>query len=527
MLISPFSLAASPVINFWYGNTQNFGQQGNPQNWINIVGNISSSEGNNIEYSINGETTKQLRVGSDGRRLIGHGDFNIGIDRSELTEGANFVKISVSNGNNELASKTVTVNYTSGKTWPFPYTANWGQINNIQNVGEVAQVVDGLWKLESEGIRVVQKGYDLSIAIGDETWPTDYEVTVPFTTHSGFSGLGFALGWQGHTGNENPPIEWPLQALAWIRGAKNGNPPSLEIMTYGGLDGWEVVQPDKQFVQVDRNQKYILKARSESIGNGLSRTDIKFWAQGDNEPRDWMISANVPTRKGSILLLAYDVDMTFGNVTVEGLNGSSTPNPTQPPVSSGSAISDDFKGNLNTNIWSTYTPLGGSDITTTGSQLQIPVSAGTNHDLWTGNLNAPRITQPIANTDFELEAKFDSPVTAQYQMQGIVVEKDHNNLLRFEFHSDGSTTNIFSASIVNGKAKQRLKKSISSGSPLYLRVKRSGNQWTASYSSNGSAWKTAGSFSHDLIANTMGLFAGNSGNPAPGHTAVIDYLKVR
>ncbi len=525
MLISPFSLATTPVINFWYGDIQYFGQRGNPQNWINIVGNISFTEGNNIEYSVNSESTKPLKVGPDRRRLIGRGDFNIGIDHSELNEGANFVKISVSNGNNELASKTVTINYSSGNTWSLPYTADWGQIDYIQNVALVAQVVDGLWKLEPEGIRVVQKGYNLAIAIGNKTWPTEYEVTVPFTVHSNFSGLGFALGWQGHTGNQNPPIEWPFQALAWIRSARNGNPPSLEIMTSGELDGWEVVQPDTQSVQVEKNKKYFLKARSESISDILSRTDVKFWAQGENEPNDWMISTNVPTRKGSILLVAYNVDMTFGNVTIEELNGGSTPNPTKPPPGSESAISDDFNDELNTNLWNTYTPLNDSDITTNGSQLQIPVSAGTNHDLWTNNLNAPRITQQITNTSFELEAKFDSPVTDKYQAQGILVEQDHNNLLRFEFHSDGSTTNIFSASIINGKAEKRFIKSISSGSRLYLRVTRIGDQWTTNYSYNGSIWNTAGSFSHSLTVNTAGLFAGNKGNPAPAHTAKIDYFK--
>jgi regulation of enolase protein 1 (concanavalin A-like superfamily) len=524
MLISPFSLATTPVINFWYGDVQYFGQRGNPQNWVNIIGNISFTEGNNIEYSVNGESTKPLKVGPDRRRLIGLGDFNIGIDHSELNEGSNFVKISVSNGNNELASKIVTVNYSSGNTWSFPYTADWGQINYIQNVALVAQVVDGLWKLEPEGIRVAQKGYDLTIAIGDKTWPIDYEVTVPFTAHSNFSGLGFALGWQGHTGNQNPPIEGPLQALVWMRGAINGNPPSLEIMTYEGLDQWKKIQKDTKSVQVERNKKYFLKARSESIGSGLSRTDVKFWAQGENEPNDWMISADIPTRRGSILLVANNVDMTFGNVTIEELNGGSTPNPTEPPVSSGNAISDDFDGELNTNLWNTYDPQGDTSITTTESQIQFSVPAGTNHDLWTNNLDAPRITQQITNTNFELEAKFDSPVTDKYQMQGIIVEQDHNNLLRFEFHSDGSTTNIFSASIDNGIARKRLIKSIDSGSSLYLRVLRIGNQWTTSYSYNGSTWNTANSFSHDLSTDTVGLFAGNSGNPAPTHNAKIDYF---
>ena len=209
------------------------------------------------------------------------------------------------------------------------------------------------------------------------------------------------------------------------------------------------------------------------------------------------------------------------------VNGSSfdnddlNPSPEEPA----SANSDNFEGALNVVLWTTYEPLGDSSIAATGTQLSISVPAGISHDLWTNKLNAPRLIQPITNTDFELEAKFDSTVTAKYQMQGIVVEQDHENLLRFEFHSDGSATNVFAARIVNGTAKKTLIKSINTGD-AYLRVTRTGDQWTLNYSYDGLNWQSAGSFSHSLIANAAGLFAGNNGSPAPAHTALIDYFAI-
>ncbi|MDZ7767128.1 MAG: hypothetical protein U5K00_22400 [Melioribacteraceae bacterium] len=46
------------------------------------------------------------------------------------------------------------------------------------------------------------------------------------STSSG-SGVGFAIGWQGHEGTVSPRTQWPLEAIGWVR---NFN--SLRILTY-------------------------------------------------------------------------------------------------------------------------------------------------------------------------------------------------------------------------------------------------------------------------------------------------------
>ena len=71
------SSGSPPVISVWYGDTQTFGQNGQPQNPINIFGNVNAPGGlASLTYSINGGSARALNVGPDNRRLVDPGDFN-------------------------------------------------------------------------------------------------------------------------------------------------------------------------------------------------------------------------------------------------------------------------------------------------------------------------------------------------------------------------------------------------------------------------------------------------------------------
>ena len=50
--------------------------------------------------------------------------------------------------------------------------------------------------------------------------------------------------------------------------------------------------------------------------------------------------------------------------------------------------------------------------------------------------------------DFEVEVKFASAPTAAYQMQGLVVEQDADDLLRVGVHRDGDGVRLFVAAMV-------------------------------------------------------------------------------
>jgi GH18 family chitinase/regulation of enolase protein 1 (concanavalin A-like superfamily) len=205
---------------------------------------------------------------------------------------------------------------------------------------------------------------------------------------------------------------------------------------------------------------------------------------------------------------------------------------TAPPPPPSTIRSDDFNSSsLNTSIWTFVNPLHDATLSLvgTGTQdalLSISLPYGQSHDSWTGGNFAPRITQSANNTDFEVETKFQSTLNAGYQQPGVIVEQDSLNYLRFDFIHDGSNLNIYAATITGGTASAAYQAVINAGNPLYLRVKRQGDQWTQSYSYDGSTWTGAANFSHILTVTKVGVFVGNYGtsNNAPAFTGLIDYF---
>jgi hypothetical protein len=195
--------------------------------------------------------------------------------------------------------------------------------------------------------------------------------------------------------------------------------------------------------------------------------------------------------------------------------------------SPGRLLSDGFDGSSLNGVWTFIDPRGDAALTMTGTQVSISIPAGMNHDVWTDGNFAPRIVQTTTNIDFEVETKFDSPMTAGYQMLGIIAEQNASNYLRFDFVYGASMTRIYAASFAGGGVTVRKDSAIANGSPLYLRVKRVGNQWTESFSYDGADWITAVTFTHSLVVGSVGPFVGNYGNPessAPAFTGLIDYF---
>lgn len=187
-------------------------------------------------------------------------------------------------------------------------------------------------------------------------------------------------------------------------------------------------------------------------------------------------------------------------------------------------VSDGFNTGTLGPRWTFYDPVGNSTLSMTGTQAAISVPAGSNHDLWKNALFAPRIRQAANNTDFTLEAKFDSLLTTKAQLHGFTVEQNATNFIDFLFYTDGTATRIFSASFVNGSPTIRINSVITNGAPLYLRVTRVGNLWTTAYSYNGNNWTSAGSYTYSLPVASVGIFGGNAPNDSPAYTALVDYF---
>jgi hypothetical protein len=193
--------------------------------------------------------------------------------------------------------------------------------------------------------------------------------------------------------------------------------------------------------------------------------------------------------------------------------------------------SDDFNHcALNEQRWDFINPLNDAGLVFNGEQVQISVPAGIEHNIWENGNQAPRLMQPANDVNFRLEAKFDSPLTARFQLQGMVVEEDANDLMRINFQGRGTNINLVAVALVSGQAPAIIvQQAISNTTPLYLQVVRTGDIWTLSHSTDGVVWRTSDAlrFFHSLTVRSVGLFAGNvpfNTASAPAHTALVDYF---
>jgi hypothetical protein len=205
-----------------------------------------------------------------------------------------------------------------------------------------------------------------------------------------------------------------------------------------------------------------------------------------------------------------------------------------------SFVSDDFNSrNLKRPPWSFTNPendatLRASNTGNDSAAIGITVPAGRSHDISSGGYRVPRILQPATDTDFRLEAKFFSGVTggspASYQLQGIVVEQNNSNIIRFDFTTSASSPNFriycatYSGGFSSGNVRVNQEIGPQGTRPLWMRVERAGNTWTQSYSFNGSDWTVATTFVHALTVARVGVFAGNAGSSPESHTALVDYF---
>ncbi|MFH1843685.1 MAG: DUF1349 domain-containing protein [bacterium] len=194
-------------------------------------------------------------------------------------------------------------------------------------------------------------------------------------------------------------------------------------------------------------------------------------------------------------------------------------------------VSDDFNScTLDTDIWTFYDPIGDAELALDGNLVSIDLPYASEHNMWgTGpgdfENNTARIMQSANDVNFEIEMKFESALTQTYQQQGLVVEQDVNDMVRVEFHHNIGTR-LFAATIVDGDGTAIINEIVepSGVEPLYLRLRREGDDWTVSYSTNGSDWNSYSPFTHAMTVVSVGAQIGNVGNPAPAHTALIDYF---
>jgi regulation of enolase protein 1 (concanavalin A-like superfamily) len=401
--------AGAVTIDVWYGGTQKFGKKGNPQQWVNILGNVSPSTNlDTLAYVLNSKPVRALSFNGN-KRLANEGDFNIELDINELKGGTNSIQIRATEKDGTVTRKNISFTYTKGSVWPENYTADWSSSSRIF---DTAQVVDGKWAIEDGKLVVKEVGYDRLVAIGEMEHPegaptvwTDYEVTVPITVKAiddaGFEGVsggpavGFFMRWQGHSlkDDEQPRILVDrVGAIGRYRWLEKDGQEGLELTG----DGWR--KPLNTSKMWELNTTYILKMSVQSFPESTKAYyRLKFWKQGETEPGAWDIegsSGEDNSPSGSVVLNAHHVDAEFGDVQIRRLSDL------------------DFQLNTNVNGSGAVSVNPVQNSYSYGEKVTVTAIPAEGYYLkdWTGDLPNPGTVNPL-----EFDITQDVSVTANFE----------------------------------------------------------------------------------------------------------------
>lgn len=360
-----------PAIRVWNGwehedlhyNYQVFGEHGNAQDRVNIVGRIYDEDedrialSNTLQWSLNGADYETTLLGDDRAidtapwRLSDEGDFNIVIpvedlDSAPLIDGyhRNELLLRASDDDGHETFRLVLVQFKPGTSWPGTYSTDFeaSALHDKHGLQFQVQVVDGDWQINHDTdhgfvLRTNRKrlGYDrifaLGEALGQNAWD-DYEATIPFTV-MGFDQAGFTPGthsyaigvinrWNGH--QEGGMFDVPLHGLY----------PMESLFTYRwydlvGGETWELwVNENNHGIlgfhgpTIVPGTAYTMKIRVQTQTDGSVTHEIKVWALADPEPTDWTHSHTSPDGgpdTGSLAIFAHHVDLVVGDISVTEL----------------------------------------------------------------------------------------------------------------------------------------------------------------------------------------------------------------
>jgi regulation of enolase protein 1 (concanavalin A-like superfamily) len=194
------------------------------------------------------------------------------------------------------------------------------------------------------------------------------------------------------------------------------------------------------------------------------------------------------------------------------------------------AMSDDFAGSSLQSAWTKENPTLDSTFQVNSNHLYISVPGIKPHDLWTGGNFSARVMQQAGDVDLTTAVKFDSVFTAQYQMNGILIQADAANYLRLEMYYDGASSHLFAAVLNNNSPRVICDIVVAAqrAGPSWLRVTRQGQVWALAWSSDGLTFQTGVQFNQPMKVSRIGVYAGNDSyyGPVPPFTAAINYFHI-
>ena len=185
----------------------------------------------------------------------------------------------------------------------------------------------------------------------------------------------------------------------------------------------------------------------------------------------------------------------------------------------GPPLSSSFPGPL----WTVVAPNGGG-ASVSEAHLILSVPGGSNHDAFASSNQAVRAVQPIGDVDFDVSIKIDSKMIATDPgtSQGLMVVADDRDFFTYGLATDGTRINLSVRTVNGGKAVTAFENAAFGEyqNPMYLRLARSGAVYIAYYSSDGSVWTQAATFSDAHVPTSIGPFAGNS-NATPSRAVPV------
>jgi Beta xylosidase C-terminal Concanavalin A-like domain len=185
----------------------------------------------------------------------------------------------------------------------------------------------------------------------------------------------------------------------------------------------------------------------------------------------------------------------------------------------GPPLASSFPGPL----WDVMTPTGGT-VSVANAHLTLNVPGGSNHDTLLPSNQSVRVVQPIGNQAFDVSIKIDSPITATDvgTSQGLMVIADPKDFITFGLVTNGTNISLTANKVTGGVAGTvfNLESFNDYHNPMYLRLARNGNAYTAYYSVDGDVWTQATNFTDTRVPTLIGPFAGNY-NSVPGKAVPV------
>ncbi|MGI5523927.1 ThuA domain-containing protein [Micromonospora sp. CA-259024] len=196
--------------------------------------------------------------------------------------------------------------------------------------------------------------------------------------------------------------------------------------------------------------------------------------------------------------------------------------------------SDEFTGStLDKCRWDAILREDPTGYRVTGGALRIDVPNG---DIYGTDNTGPKnfILQTAPSGDWTLETKVDgSLLNEQYQQAGLLVQADDDNYLKFDFIADNQagqtvTRRIEFRSEIGGAVQNPQPEAANlTGAVWHLRLARSGDTFTASYSADGTTWTALTALTNSAVGATpkVGLFTLGA-NQTASKTASFDYFRL-